>query len=202
MTKQEALLQSIAESGYNTGISAKRHFKSYDILRLGPKCISVFTISIGIFQMTELYKGFSKANSMYSDLFSAILIIIGIWGLVADCCSTNKDKYNCAGIQLIHLFNELHVMFNKAKAMNEDDDFTSFYGELNSINQKSSDVALSEQIIFSGWLSHLGFFGGEVQIDWINEQLKLGLSDKVPISFRIFIVVLVILFLGYLKITA
>lgn len=187
MTQKEALLLSLAECGYNTGVCAKRHFKSYDILRIGPRYISVVTIFVGIIQMTETYKVFSKTNVLYAEFLSTILIIIGILGLMTDCISnnTNRDKFNAAGITIMGLFNELRNMYNQVKAMDEDageTDCASYYSRIKEIEKTTSETALSEQILFSGVLSHIGFFGGEVQIDWMDEQLHFGLTDKVPFT--------------------
>lgn len=186
MSSKASLLRSVAESGYNVGFGAKRHFKTYDMLRFAPKLISWMIIFIGIMQLSSYYKDFAKNDPNASELTTIILIIIGIIGLIIDHCSFDKEQYNQAGIKLIRLFNELRIMYNQIKGMDENSDFSTQLDRLNQIIDEASKIGISEQLMFSGWLTHISFFGGETQIDWIDEQLNFNFfKDKCPISFLI-----------------
>src|SRR5699024_414212 len=115
--KKETLLRNIAESGYNVGFGAKKHFMTYDLYRIFPRFISCATICIGIIQLTNLYKVYVQSD--IGDLFSALLIIIGIIGLVLGFHGDNKDIYEVTGKKLLSLFNELRSMYNEAKESND-----------------------------------------------------------------------------------
>lgn len=193
MSEKESLLRSIAETGYDIGIGAKRHLKSFDILRIAPLTISIIVIIIGVFQMTEVYKYFSKLHSAYFDVLSALLIVIGILGLVADLCSDKKEQYMESGTELITLLTELRSMYNKVKGINgQEINCVEYYSALNEIQKKAKKVSIAQQIVFSGLFAHLGFFGGEVQIGWMDEQLHFRFKDKFPVSFFSTMIVIVI----------
>ncbi|WP_238904899.1 SLATT domain-containing protein [Clostridium sp. YIM B02506] len=179
--EKEALLKSLAENGYNIGIGAKRHLKSYDILSGVPRLLSFILICIGIIQMTSLYKDqFSSIN----DIISVILIIAGIIALVADLSSENKEEFNNKGVMLIELFNELRDIYNQVQKLDDNDLLSLEKKRMREIVEIASQNSISRQIWFSNWWAHFGFFY-EMQIDWINNELKFKFwRDKVPATLK------------------
>lgn len=186
---RESLLKSIAEHGYNIGFGAKRHFKSYDILNKMPDMLSFFTIVIGIFQLIEPFKN----SGLCSDIVSAVLIIIGITSLLIDKTSYKKEEYKNAGEKLIRMFNRLRDLYNAVEFTEYDSkDLQGIYNEVQKIVDEASNIALSDQIMFSNLLAHIGFFY-ETQIDWIDEQLHFNFfKDKVPTSVKVWIAIIVL----------
>lgn len=49
--KRESLLTLIAETGYNVGYGAKKHFATYDIIEKIPGWIALFSIAAGVFAL-------------------------------------------------------------------------------------------------------------------------------------------------------
>lgn len=172
-----SLLKNIAETGYNIGFGGKKHFMTYDLYRIFPRLISCITIFVGIIQLTNFYKESIQTN--ISDLMSALLIIIGIIGLVIDFLSEKKDSYEVAGKQLLSLFNELRGMYHEVKNSGEDIDLKDYYWRLKEIQKEFDEVSISKQAICTHIITHFGFFQ-VMQSKWIVEELNLTTKDKFP----------------------
>lgn len=178
------LLQSIAEKGYDVGFGAKKHFATYDIIDKAPGLISFSSMAFGILALAV--KGLS------TELISAIFIILGVVGLYISLYDHKKSSYEQSGVALTKLYNELKILYFKVKNIDEESDFSEFQKELADIESRYYPACISKQILFSNWCAHYKFYW-ELQIEWLNEQLKFSLfRDKIPLSLWLTILVVII----------
>lgn len=70
-------------------------------------------------------------------------------------------------------------------------DVTAAHASLKSIESEYYAVGVSNQIVGSDWYAHYKFFA-QMQHDWIDEQKRFTWRDKVPLSFRAWIILLII----------
>lgn len=175
MTKDE-LLKSIAETGYNVGFGAKKHFATYDIVEKTPGYISFFSMAFGIYSLA--FDGLS------TKFLSASFIVLGIIGLYISLYDHKKLEYENSGIKLTQLFNELATLYRKTKNANEND-IEKLESKLSELQNQYYASCKSKQILFSDWYAHYKFFW-QHQIDWVNEQKKFNFfRDKVPLTFSL-----------------
>lgn len=173
MTKPD-LLKHIAQTGYNVGYGAKKHFATHDIAAKAPGCISFLTFAVGLY--------FLLIDFTAKKYFSAACIILGILGLRISAWEHKKDEYSEVGRKLTGLFNRLKVLYYQVKA-SEERDLSQFEGELSELQNEYNEMCLSGQMLFSDWYAHYKFFWQQ-QIDWMDEQLRFRLfRDKLPLSF-------------------
>lgn len=172
MTKSD-LLKSIADTGYNIGFGAKKHFATYDIVEKIPGLIGFISMAIGIF---ALY-----IDSLSSKTVSALLAVFGVIGMYISMYNGEKKQYEEKGILLTQLFNELKTLYYRVKASNGND-LSQEQQELQSIESRYYANAITKQIMFSDWYAHMKFFW-QHQIDWIDEQKHFNFwRDKIPFS--------------------
>jgi sensor histidine kinase YesM len=180
MTKPD-LLKHIAQTGYNVGYGAKKHFATYDISAKLPGIISFLTFGVGLY--------FLLIDFTAKKYFSAACIILGMVGLRVSMWDHKKDQYTETGRDLTGLFNRVKALYYQVKA-SELSDLSSFEAELSSLQDEYNRMCLSSQILFSDWYAHYKFFWQQ-QIDWMDEQLKFRLfRDKLPLSFTATVVLL------------
>jgi hypothetical protein len=180
MTKPD-LLKHIAQTGYNVGYGAKKHFATYDISAKLPGIISFLTFGVGLY--------FLLIDFTAKKYFSAACIILGMVGLRVSMWDHKKNQYTETGRDLTGLFNRVKALYYQVKA-SELSDLSSFEAELSSLQDEYNSMCLSSQILFSDWYAHYKFFWQQ-QIDWMDEQLKFRLfRDKLPLSFTATVVVL------------
>jgi len=184
--KKEDLLRSIAETAYNVGFGAKKHFATHDIVSKAPGLISFFSLSFGIYALI-----FDVLNVKY---FSATLIVLGVVSLYVSHYNSIRTQYAESGEKLTSYFNDLKRLYLEVKAI--DSGLDEQVESLSVIEKSYIDVSSANQIIFSNWYAHYKFFC-EQQIGWIDEQLNFKLfRDKIPFSFfvwlTIFLIILVV----------
>lgn len=192
--EKRTLLKKIAETGYNIGFGGKKHFVTYDLYRIFPRLIGSVTIMIGIIQLTDLYKDF--INPYVGDLLSALLIVVGVFGLVIDFSSENKERYEEAGKVLLRLFNELRNMYHEVESLPDNSNLNSYNEEIKKITDEASLTAISRQAIGTHIITHFGFFQ-VMQSNWVVKELGLTRRDKFPFfhweSIFLLIVVIVVI---------
>lgn len=177
--KKDELLKSIAETGYNVGFGAKKHFSTYDIVEKTPGFISFFSMAFGIYALA--FDGLS------TKFLSASFIILGIVGLYISLYDSNKLEYEKSGIELTKLYNELEILYRKAKSADEKD-ITELEKQLSALQAKYYPLCQSKQIMLSDWYAHYKFFW-QHQIDWVNEQKQFRFfRDKIPLTLSIFVI--------------
>lgn len=183
MTKDK-LLKNLATNGYNIGFGAKKHFASYDIITKCPYWVSFVTLSVGVLQL-----GYPEFN--YNKEISIGLIITSIASLFLNFFNSEKNQYDSVGIELTQMYNGLRSLYYHVKDCDKTD-FEAEEKEMNELMNKFYSTAISKQVFLADWYAHFKFFG-EMQIDWVDEQLKFRFfKDKVPSSFKIFVVIIVL----------
>jgi len=180
--KKEDLLRSIAETAYNVGFGAKKHFATHDIVSKAPGFISFFSLAFGIYALI-----FDVLNVKY---FSATLIVLGVVSLYVSHYNSTRAQYAESGEKLTGFFNDLKRLYFEVKtnegALDEQVD------SLSAIEKSYIEVSSATQIIFSNWYAHYKFFC-EQQIAWIDEQLNFKLfRDKIPFSLFVWLTIVVI----------
>lgn len=187
MTKPD-LLKHIAQTGYNVGYGAKKHFATYDISAKLPGIISFLTFGVGLY--------FLLIDFTAKKYFSAACIILGMVGLRVSMWDHKKDQYTETGRDLTGLFNRVKALYYQVKA-SELSDLSTFEAELSSLQDEYNRTCLSGQILFSDWYAHYKFFWQQ-QIDWMDEQLKFRLfRDRLPLSFTATVVLSVGVFVYF-----
>jgi uncharacterized membrane protein YbaN (DUF454 family) len=183
MNKVE-LLKYIAETGYNVGFGAKKHFATYDLIEKMPGWIGFISTAVGILGLV--------IDALSTKLVSAIFVIIGICGLYISFYDKDKNRYENAGIELTKLFNELKSLYFDVKCLSDNSDVSAYQVRLQDIETRYFSVCISKQILFSNWYAHYKFFW-EHQISWIDGQLKFRfIRDKIPLSLIFLLSILII----------
>jgi hypothetical protein len=179
MTK-EMLLKSLATNGYNVGFGAKKNFASYDIIIKLPSWISFLVLAIGIIQLGYPIIGNCK-------WLSTILILVSVAALYVNVFNSTVENFEKEGIRLTKIFNQLRNLYLQVESETKTN-FTCEVTEMNSIMVDFYSNVISKQVFLSQWFAHFKFFY-EMQIDWIDEQLKFKFfKDKVPNSFKIILI--------------
>jgi hypothetical protein len=182
MTKTD-LLRHIAQTGYNVGYGAKKHFATYDAATKAPGFISFLTFAVGVYFLLLDFTG--------KKFFSAACIVLGVIGLRITAWDGKRDEYSKVGRDLTALFDRLKALYFQVKA-DESGNLVGYEKELESIQEKYNVMGISNQMLLSDWYAHYKFFWQQ-QIDWIDEQLKFTLfRDKLPLSFLATVVLVVI----------
>lgn len=177
--KKDEFLKTIAETGYNVGFGAKKHFATYDIVEKTPGFISFFSMAFGIYALA--FDGLS------TKFLSASFIILGIVGLYISLYDSHKLEYEKSGIALTKLYNELANLYRKAKSADEKD-ITELEKQLSALQAEYYSLCQSKQIMLSDWYAHYKFFW-QHQIDWVNEQKQFRFfRDKIPLTLSVFVI--------------
>ncbi len=168
------LLKSIAETGYNVGFGAKKHFATYDIVEKVPGWIGFLSAAIGVYGLVF--------EQLSGKTLAATLVIAGIVGLYVFFYDSKKMDYDRAGRELTQIFNRLRDLYRDVQASSALD-LTAHEQTLRSLEQDYYAKCISRQILFSDWYAHYKFFW-QHQIGWVEEQKRFRLlRDKIPLSF-------------------
>ena len=182
MTRQD-LLKHIADTAYNVGFGAKKHFATFDITDKVPAIIGYVSIAIGIYALF--------VDSFGTKHCSAAFVILGVLGICITLYDHKKKDYDECGRKLTQLFNRLKILYFNVKSA-EESQLPQLENELLAIQEEYSKIGISDQILLSGWLAHYKFFW-EQQIDWIDEQQHFGFfRDKVPLTFTLTVAIAVL----------
>jgi len=183
MTK-EKLLHTIAVNGYNVGFGAKKNFASHDIIAKLPSWIGFVTLAIGILQL-----GYSALGN--NKELSAVLILVSVASLYISIYNSSSDKFEKEGIRCTQLFNQLRDLYFVVQSQNKNN-YTQEKEMLDKIMADFYSETISKQVFLSQWYAHFKFYY-EMQIDWIDEQLKFKFfKDKFPNSLKSFILIIII----------
>lgn len=186
MTKDD-LLKAIAETGYNVGFGAKKHFATYDLVEKVPGWISFLSMAFGIYAFA--FDGLS------TKFLSATFVVLGVVGLYVSFYNNEKADYEERAVKLTQLFNQLKTLYLNTKS-EQGQDLSIHINEHQRLETEYYSNCLTKQILFSDWYAHYKFFW-QHQIEWVDEQKKFHfLRDKVPLSFSVvFISAIVFAFL-------
>jgi hypothetical protein len=168
---KDALLRTIAETGYNVGFGAKKHFATYDIVEKLPGWIGFVSLAIGIFSLVF--------DELSAKVPSACLAAAGVAGLYISLYDHSKMEYERVGKELTRIYNDLRTLYRQVQA---GANVSASQTTLRALEDAYYAAGISKQIVFSDWYAHYKFFV-QLQIDWIDEQLKFTWRDKVPLSF-------------------
>jgi hypothetical protein len=170
---KNGLLKTIAETGYNVGFGAKKHFATYDIVDKVPGLIGLVSTIIAVYGLVF--------EELSDKTLAATLLTAGICGLYINFYDHAKESYNKAGTELTQIFNGLRDLYRTVQTSNLTD-LSSEVAQLKVLSDQYYAVSLSKQILFSDWYAHYKFFW-QHQIDWIDEQKNFKFfRDKVPLS--------------------
>ena len=182
MTKSE-LLASIAETGYNAGFGAKKHFATYDLVDKTPGFISFVSMAFGIYALAF--------DTLSTKFLSASFIVLGVIGLYITLYDHKKNHYEELGVKLTQIYNALATLYRNAKNA-EEESIDNFEQELKQLQDEYYTLSESKQIMFSDWYAHYKFFW-QHQIDWLEEQKQFTLfRDKIPITFLLLLIGLIL----------
>jgi len=181
--RKEDLLNQLADTAYNVGFGAKKHFATFDIVEKAPGWIGFVSMGVGIFALF--------IETLATKQMSAIFIILGISGLLINLYSADKQNYEQKGVDLTKLFNELKSLYFSVKS-SEKSEFKEETEKLSDIESRYYSNCISKQILFSDWYAHYKFFW-QHQIGWIDEQKHFKFwRDKVPLSFVFTLLILIL----------
>lgn len=183
--KRNDLLKCIAETGYNVGFGAKKHFATYDLVEKSPGWISFISIAFGIYSLAF--------KELSTSFLSASFTVLGVVGLYVSMYDAKKSDYEKAGVELTKIYNQLRALYYSVQSKSDSDDLTNLISEYQQLESQYYSVGLSKQILFSDWYAHYKFFW-QHQIEWVDEQKNFSFfRDKVPLSFYMFLVVLIVM---------
>lgn len=191
MTKED-LLKQIAESAYNIGFGAKKSFATFDIVDKIPGILNFCALAIGILALV--------IDELNIKIVSASLIIFGVIGIYISKYDDKKDEYATSGSKITELFNELKSLYHSVKAKSDDTNFDEDIAKMKEIENKFYLITIPKQILFSDWYAHYKFFWQwATHIKWLETELKLTFwENKIPLSFIVFIGVVLLMFVGSL----
>lgn len=189
MTKED-LLKQIAESGYNIGFGAKKSFATFDIVDKIPGILNFCALAIGILALV--------IDELNIKIVSASLIIFGVIGIYISKYDDKKDEYATSGSKITEMFNELKSLYHSVKAKSDDINFDEDISKMKEIEDKFYSITIPKQILFSDWYAHYKFFWQwATHIKWLESELKLTFwENKIPLSFVVFIGVVLLIFIG------
>lgn len=180
---QKDLLHLIAETGYNVGFGAKKHFATFDIVAKVPGVIGFVSTAVGILGLVM--------DCLSTKTLSATFIVLGVMGLYISYRDHKKQAYDEVGKELTKRYDRLKEMYFEVKD-HEEQDFALYQVELRRIKKECDELCISEQILFSDWYAHYKFFW-QHQIGWIDEQKEFRLlRDMIPLSLIVSIVAVLI----------
>ena len=191
MTKND-LLKQIAESAYNIGFGAKKSFATFDIVDKIPGILNFCALAIGILALV--------IDELNIKIVSASLIIFGVIGIYISKYDDKKDEYETSGSRITEFFNELKSLYHSVKAKPDDTNFDEDIAKMKEIENKFYSITISKQILFSDWYAHYKFFWQwATHIKWLESELELSFwKNKIPLSFIVFIGVVLLIFVGSL----
>ena len=189
---KEDLLKQIAESAYNIGFGAKKSFATFDIIDKIPGILNFCALAIGILALV--------IDELNIKIVSASLIIFGVIGIYISKYDDKKDEYATSGSKITELFNELKSLYHSVKAKSDDTNFDEDISKMKEIEDKFYSITIPKQILFSDWYAHYKFFWQwATHIKWLESELKLTFwKNKIPLSFIVFIGVVLLIFVGIL----
>jgi hypothetical protein len=172
---KENLLKMIAESGYNLGYGAKKHFATFDLIEKMPGWLGFVAFVVGIYALF--------VPPLASNQVSAMMLLFGISSLYISPYNTEKQKYEDGGKRLTECYNKLRSMYYEVKSLPENTDFSAHVAAHEALYSGAFAHTVSKQIFLSDWYAHYKFFWQQ-EIQWIDEQKHFTLlRDKLPLTF-------------------
>lgn len=183
--QKEALLKLIAETAYNAGYGAKKHFATYDIIEKLPGWVTFISGAAAILALF--------VPALEAKWVSATFIIISLGTGNILLYDRDRSKYAEVGAALTERFHELRVLYYEVKTQPAGADLPDHADRHAAIQANAFKTNVAKQIFLSDWYAHYKFFWQQ-QTGWLDEQLSFTLlRDKLPLSFT---AVVILAFLG------
>ncbi|MCC4222604.1 SLATT domain-containing protein [Vibrio campbellii] len=173
MTEQ-TIKKQVAREYYNVLYSAKLHFASFDICEKLPTIISVISLSFGVLGLA-----FAEFNS---KALAALLLIIGIIGIILKPRELQKEQYEATGISLTDISKKLEHIYCEVD-IQDTNSVAKARADLAQVQAEHRAVDIMPPVLLSSWYAHYKVFS-EHNSDWMSTELDLGFNDKVPLSLR------------------
>jgi hypothetical protein len=187
MTK-EVLLKRIAESAYNVGFGAKKHFATYDITSKVPGIIEFLSLAIGVLALCF--------DVVSTKIVSTCLIIFGIVSIYISKYNESQVEYSKAASELTQIFNSMKDLYYEVKSKEHTENLDTDISKLKELEERFYRISKPKQIILSDWFAHYKFFWQwRTHIKWLVDELSLTTKDKIPLSF---VVICTFMFVGLL----
>lgn len=177
--QKESLLKVIAETAYNAGYGAKKHFATYDIIEKLPGWVAFLSGAAAILAL------FIPALEVKWVSATFIIISVGTGNILL--YDRDKGKYAEVGTALTERFHELRVLYYEVRSQPDGVDLPAHTDRHSAIQANVLNSNVAKQIFLSDWYAHYKFFWQQ-QTDWLDEQLQFTLlRDKLPLSFTVLI---------------
>ena len=187
MTK-ELLLKRIAQSAYNVGFGAKKHFATYVISSKVPGIIEFLSLSIGVLALCFDVVG--------TKIVSTCLIIFGIVSIYISKYNESQVEYSKTASELTQIFNSMKDLYCDVKSKEHTENLDTDISKLKELEERFYLISRPKQIILSDWFAHYKFFWQwRTHIKWLVDELSLTTKDKIPLSF---VVICIFMFVGLL----
>lgn len=188
--QRETLLKLIAETAYNAGYGAKKHFATYDIIEKLPGWVALLSAAAAILAL------FIPALEVKWVSATFVIISIGAGNILL--YDRDKTKYAEVGTVLTERFHELRVLYHEVKSQPDGIDLPDHAKRHAAIQAAVLKTNVAKQIFLSDWYAHYKFFWQQ-QTGWVDEQLKLTLfRDKLPLSFTTAVILAFLGSIGWL----
>ncbi|AWB22449.1 MULTISPECIES: SLATT domain-containing protein [Methylobacteriaceae] len=169
------LLKAIANTGYNVGFGAKKHFATFDLVEKVPGWIGFISSAVGIFALVW--------EPLSAKVPSACLAVLGLCNVYI--AAYRSKEYDEVGRKLTQIYNQLRDLYYEVQGGS---DVEQSHARLAELESSFYAASISKQILFSDWFTHYKFFAQQERA-WINEQRKFTWKDMVPLSLRIALVI-------------
>jgi hypothetical protein len=187
--QKEPLLRLIAETAYNAGYGAKKHFATYDIIEKLPGWVAFISAAAAILALF--------VPALEAKWVSATFIIISIGTGNILLYDRDKSRYAEIGTSLTERFHELRFLYHEVKTEQPGVDLPAHTRRHADIQANALKTNMAKQIFLSDWYAHYKFFWQQ-QTGWLDEQLKFKLlRDKIPLSFSVFVLLVVATLVGW-----
>jgi hypothetical protein len=176
---EHTIKKQVAREYYNVLYGAKLHLASLDICEKLPTVISVISLSFGVLGLS-----FAMFNS---KVLAAVLLIIGIIGIILKPRELQKNRYETVGSSLTDISKKLENLYCR---IDEKDSVSvdKARTDLRLIQEEHRSIDMFPPVLLSSWYAHYKVFS-EHNGNWMCTELALGWTDKVPLSLRVTIMV-------------
>lgn len=174
---KEHLLKLLAESGYNLGYGAKKHFATLDLIEKVPGWLGFIALAVGVYALI--------VPPLAAAEVSALMVLFGVSSLYITGYNSEKANYDKAGVHLTRVYNDMRTLYYEVKSLPDSSDFSAHVALHKNLYDSAFDHAVSKQMFLSDWYAHYKFFWQQ-QIEWIDEQKSFTLlRDKLPLTFTL-----------------
>ncbi len=184
MTEQ-TMAKQIAREYYNVVYGAKLNLASFDTCEKLPSIISFISLALGILALSF--------ESFNSKILASFLLIAGIVGLMLKPREMQKAEYKKAGDELTAISKKLELLHSQDSLPEEER-----IQQLKTFQNEHHAVLQPTPILLTSWFAHYKLFS-EHNNKWFCTELGLTWKDKIPLTLRSAIIILLISLLVYMN---